>query len=194
VTESQSPTEFPKEVTDAIKEAFVTEESDDDDYVEIDPDDFKLSENAGLGTISYSGTDLPTGNTVRVRHLYFNSRKFWTTLKTLADAVLKVPVNPLGLLWHVITVIRTLSENATVVFTDLEAPTIYVLASEYGFGVRVREDHLFARVSAFMKERKAALPDQARFARSNTNLAKLGVVVIEAGSIELAEKILVRRV
>ena len=187
--------DFPREVNDAIKDAFVVEESDDDDEIEFDLDDFKLNVNAGLGTITDLGlgAGLPTGKTVRVRHLYFNFARLWSSLKTLAEAFLKVPANPLAVVWHLISTVKNLGENATIVFTGLEAPTVYMLASQYRFGQRVNEEELFARVSAFMLERKAGRPDQGEFARSNTNLAKLGVITIDAGSIALEEKILVRR-
>lgn len=55
------------------------------------------------------------------------------------------------------------------------------------------EDELFARVSLFMKERQARTPDRGEFARASTNLSELGVVTIDAGSVVLAERILVRR-
>jgi hypothetical protein len=96
-------------------------------------------------------------------------------------------------LWHLISTVKNLSDNAKVTFTELEAPTIYILVSQYRFGESVREDELFAKVSLFMKERKAKTPDRGEFARSNTNLAKLGVVTIDVGSIALAERVLIRR-
>jgi len=186
--------DFPREITDAMKDAFVVEEAEDDDEVEIDLDEIKIDVNAGLGTIDLPGLGVPTGGTVRVRHLYFNFQRFWTTVKTLFDVVLKAPANPLGLLWHLLSTIKNFSDNARIAFTDLEAPTVYVLASHYRFGQPVPEDELFARVSDFLRDRKAKAPDRGVFALANTNLSKLGVITIDAGSIALAERILIRRV
>lgn len=196
MTDSHRADEFSPEVTDAIKQAFVVEESDDDDdEIEIDLDDLKLNTNAGLGTITFTGDGpgLPTGKTIRVRHLYFNFGRLWTTVKTLGEGLAKVPANPVALVWHLISLVKSLGDNATIVLGELEAPIVYVLASHYRFEEPVNEDDLFARISLFMKERKAGTPDRGAFARANTNLSKLGVTKIEAGSIVLAERIRIKR-
>jgi len=184
--------DFPREITDAITDAFVVEEEEDE--VELDLDEIKIDVNAGLGTIDLPGLGVPTGGTVRVRHLYFNFQRFWATAKTLFDVVLKAPANPLGLVWHLLSTIKNLGENARIAFSELEAPIVYVLASQYRFGQPVAEGELFARVSDFLMQRKQKAPDPGAFAMANTNLSKLGVVTIDSGSIALAERILIRRV
>lgn len=136
-----------------------------------------------------SSTARSSGNTIKVRNVFFSLKTFTTVLLDTAAGVVSIVSAP-HLFWlHGLRLLASLKKTATIEFTEGEAIILCALHSKHGFGQEVSEDALYATVLEYCATMGLAPIRKPDFIVTNTKLSKLEAIEISEGVITLVEKV-----